>query len=84
VEEKILIRAGHVEAEAILKDNQTARAVLAKLPIRGTVNTWGEEIYFEIPVEVSLDETAREVVERGDLGIGRRGGPFASSSVRPR
>jgi hypothetical protein len=40
------------------------------------VNTWGDEIYFEIPVTSALDETAREIVEKGDLGFWPTGRAF--------
>jgi hypothetical protein len=40
------------------------------------VNTWGDEIYFKIPVTSALDETAREVVEKGDLGYWPTGRAF--------
>ena len=40
------------------------------------MNTWGEEIYFEIPVKSTLDETAKEVVEKGELGYWPTGKAF--------
>ncbi|MCP4252701.1 MAG: hypothetical protein GY775_04700, partial [Candidatus Scalindua sp.] len=46
------------------------------LPIENTVNTWGDEIYFTIPVTSALDEAAKEVVEKGDLGYWPTGKAF--------
>ncbi|MGR3175930.1 MAG: cyclophilin-like family protein [Candidatus Scalindua sp.] len=40
------------------------------------MNTWGEEIYFEIPVKSVLDDTAKEVVGKGDLGYWPTGKAF--------
>ncbi len=40
------------------------------------MNTWGDEIYFKIPVTSTLDETAKEVVEKGDLGYWPTGKAF--------
>ena len=65
---KIGIIAGDVSAVAELLDSKTSEAIWDALPIESTANTWGEEIYFDIPVKSTLDETAKEVVEKGDLG----------------
>ena len=65
---RIKITAGEVSLEAELLENKTAQMIWDALPIESKVNTWGEEIYFRIPVKAKLDETAREVVEVGDLG----------------
>ena len=46
------------------------------LPLETGFNTWGEEIYFEIPVTAELDDTAKDVVEIGDLGYWPTGKAF--------
>jgi hypothetical protein len=61
---------------AALDDTPTARQIASALPIRTAFNTWGDEIYFGIPVEADLDETAREVVDLGDLGYWPPGHAF--------
>ena len=76
VEKKIRIRAGNIEVFADLNESPTAGKIYGSLPIQGTVNTWGDEIYFEIPVIASLDQAAREVVEKGDLGYWPTGQAF--------
>jgi len=59
---------GEVEAEIYEDKNpETARAVWEKLPIESKVNTWGDEIYFSIPVYLG-EENTQETVELGDLG----------------
>lgn len=63
----IRIQAGSVSLEAELNDTATARAIAAALPIEATARTWGDEIYFGIPVECD-EENPREVVEMGDVG----------------
>ena len=65
---KIEIRSGDVTAVATLHENPTADAIWAALPISARVNRWGEEIYFEIPVQLAQTEDAREVLEPGELG----------------
>ncbi len=76
MEKKIKIKAGAVEADAVLNDSPTARKVWEALPIEARANTWGDEIYFDIPVRSSLEKDAREVVEVGDLGYWPTGSAF--------
>ncbi len=73
---RINIIAGDVSAVAVLSSGKTSDAIWDSLPIDNIVNTWGDEIYFEIPVTSALDETAREVVEKGDLGYWPTGMAF--------
>jgi hypothetical protein len=61
------ITAGDVVAEAELLDNTTADAIWEAMPIQARGSTWGDEIYFGIPVEMGEDD-AQAVVELGDLG----------------
>ena len=73
---KIQIQAGSVTAEAILNDSKTADMVWRALPIEGGANTWGDEIYFDIPLSIQLDNNARERVDVGDLGYWPAGPAF--------
>ncbi len=73
---KIKIIAGDISAVAELSDGKATYAIWDSLPIENTVNTWGDEIYFSIPVVSALDETAKEVVEKGDLGYWPTGKAF--------
>ncbi len=73
---RIKITAGDISAVAELSSGKTPDAIWDSLPIDNIVNTWGDEIYFEIPVTSALDETAREVVEKGDLGYWPTGRAF--------
>jgi hypothetical protein len=72
---KIKITAGSVTATAELNDSQTAQKIWDALPIDGEANTWGEEIYFSIPVGCDYEDP-REVVELGDLGYWKPGSAF--------
>jgi uncharacterized protein len=71
----IKITAGRVSAEARLDDSQTATAIWAALPIEASGDTWGDEIYFGVGVDVP-PESPREVVEVGDLGYWPPGKAF--------
>ena len=72
----ILIRSGAISIQAELLENETAKAIKASLPVSGTANIWGDEIYFEIPVSIDLDADARSEVDIGDLGYWPPGHAF--------
>ena len=73
---KIRITVGKLAMMAELNDTETARKIATALPIRSSFNTWGDEIYFSVPVEARLDDSARETVELGDLGYWPSGRAF--------
>ncbi len=73
---RIKITIGKLVMEADLFDSPTAKKIFEALPIETSFNTWGDEIYFEIPVEADLDETAKDIVEVGDLGYWPTGKAF--------
>jgi hypothetical protein len=64
----IIIKTGPVELKGELFDTPTARAILDILPISATFNVWGDEFYFEIPVDMPLDKSATVNVKVGDIG----------------
>ncbi|NOX45064.1 MAG: DUF3830 family protein [Caldiserica bacterium] len=68
---RIVIEAdsiGTVEAELLPeRAPRTVEAIAAALPLEGIARRWGEEVYFEIPVEAG-EENPVEVVEAGDIG----------------
>jgi len=53
--------------EASLDDTPTARALVAALPCESDANTWGEEVYFSLPVKAALEADARQVVDPGTV-----------------
>ena len=73
---KITITAGDVALEAELNDSQTANRVFENLPLEGRANVWGEEIYFEIPLELPAEPDARANVAVGELGYWPTGQAF--------
>jgi hypothetical protein len=78
--------------EAELNDSPTAQQIWEALPIEGTANTWGDEIYFEIPVVAAQEADARAQAEVGELGYWPVGHAFCiffgptpvSTDERPR
>lgn len=82
---------GYVEAEINEEKNpKTAKAIVESLPFESSANTWGEEVYFSIPVDVDEEKSQREV-EVGDCGYWPAGNCFciffgrtpASSGSKP-
>ena len=76
MERKVKIKIGAVEVPAQLNDSKIAGLIWDRLPISASVNTWGEEIYFPIPVKEKRLENPKEVVELGDLGYWPEGHAF--------
>jgi len=74
--QRIRITAGAASAEAELLDNETARRIYDALPIEASGNTWGDEIYFTIPVDCDREPDARAEVDVGDLGYWLAGSGF--------
>jgi uncharacterized protein len=72
---EIKITAGGVGMIAELNDSETAEAIWDALPVNGRVNTWGDEIYFGIPVVVGAED-AKEVVDLGDIAYWPPGKAF--------
>ena len=54
-------------ASATLDDTPTARALVAALPLKAKAQTWGEEVYFEVPVRATLERGAKQVVAPGTI-----------------
>jgi len=73
---KIKITAGDVTATGVMNNNATADAIWEALPISARGNTWGDEIYFGIPVHVDEAEDANDVVEMGALAYWPPGNAF--------
>lgn len=63
----VTITAGDVSVTAELNDSASARAVAEALPLSGSVSTWGEEIYFPVPLELPAEDDARAAMEVGEL-----------------
>ena len=66
---------GSIEAKLTEENPETVKKIYESLPIKGTANLWGDEIYFSIPVQIQA-ENAKTVVELGDLAYWPPGNAF--------
>ena len=72
---KIMITVEDLKMYAELNNSETTKKIWEALPIEANVQTWGDEIYFSIPVNIGL-ENAKAVVSEGDLGYWPPGSAF--------
>ncbi len=74
---KIIIKFKDKRLILNLRDTQTAELIYNALPFTSTVRKWGEEIYFETPVVVKLEENAKAVVNFGEIAFWNEGSAIA-------
>ncbi len=64
---QIRITVGDLSLLVDLLDTPTAQAIYAALPIESRAQTWGDEVYFSIPVELPREPDARDLVQPGEI-----------------
>jgi hypothetical protein len=73
---KINLSGGNVSLQAEMLNTPTANKILEALPFESTANVWGDEIYFDIPLNLAQEPDARAEVEVGDLAYWPAGPAF--------
>ncbi|MGC9349145.1 MAG: cyclophilin-like fold protein [Anaerolineae bacterium] len=73
---RISITVGGVTVGGELNDSPTAEKVWDALPVEASASTWGDEIYFGIPVAAPQAPDARAEVEVGTLAYWPVGSAF--------
>ena len=78
---RIVWPAGSVIAD--LNPGPTVSSLLAVLPVQSSVNTWGEEVYFTLPIKAALEPGAQLGAQRGldDQDAARGVGNLDAASV---
>ncbi|MCE5330046.1 hypothetical protein LLG07_06925 [bacterium] len=61
--------------EATLNESKTAKKLLKILPFKSEINLWGNEVYFEIPIEADL-ENGKELMDVGNIAFWPPGNAF--------
>ena len=69
----LTIRSEEAHLKVDLGGGPTAEEIWGCLPLEGSANFWGDEIYFEIPVSMEPESEAQETVEVGDVGYWPQG-----------
>lgn len=69
------ISTGTIEARLSEENPETAKTIYESLPIKGSANLWGDEIYFSIPVQIRAENT-KTLVELGDIAYWPPGNAF--------
>lgn len=74
---RIKLKFARLELIIRLRDTVTAQAIYSALPCHSVTHTWGEEVYFEIPVSVPLEDDAKDVVTAGEIAFWTEGNCIA-------
>ena len=73
---KLKLSFSDFHAEAELFPCKTSESILKILPISGSSQRWGEEIYFPIPMHAEKEKSASDVVPMGSLAFWPEGNCF--------
>ncbi|PZC41590.1 MAG: hypothetical protein DK303_001418 [Chloroflexi bacterium] len=72
----IKINAGNFSVDATLNQSDMAEQIWNSLPLSGTANIWGDELYFGIPITTIEHSEASDLVSSGDIAFWPPGNAF--------
>lgn len=67
--QRLRITFGDVSLDVTCRDTPTAWAVAEACPVEGRTQTWGEEVFFRIDIDVAAESDAKAVVEPGEIAF---------------
>ncbi len=60
------------------RNTKTANKIIKMLPIKSSINTWGDEIYFEIKKSsIELEKDSKDVFNLGEIAFWTQGSSIA-------
>ena len=73
----LTIAVGEIRLNVKTLDTATAIAIMNACPMSASLSTWGDEVYFPIPVNVKSESNAKSVVEPGEIAYWPDGNAIA-------
>ena len=74
---KLILKFNSKLFEVNLRDTETARLISKSVPINSNIQMWGEEIFFNTNIQVTLEKDAKEVMQLGELAFWTEGSAIA-------
>ena len=74
---KLILKFNSKLFEVNLRDTETARLISKSVPINSKIQMWGEEIFFNTNIHVTLENDSKEVIQLGELAFWTEGSAIA-------
>jgi len=75
---KIKFIISNLSFDCKVRDNDTGKKIFQLLPIKSSINTWGKEIYFDVPENnIKPEKDAKDVFELGEIAFWNQGSAIA-------
>ena len=74
---KLILRINEKSLNLFLKETETAEKIYNAVPINSSINTWGEEIYFNTNLSINREKEAKAVVDFGEIAFWTEGSAIA-------
>ena len=74
---KLILKFNSKLFEINLRNTETSRLIAKSIPINSKIQIWGEEIFFNINLQVKLEDNAKQVVKLGELAFWTEGSAIA-------